>query len=113
MLGTKRERKATTSSCGKFPNFLENDLSEELTSLSLSAIQDECSAFQTSEESGPFIESVVSFCVESDISYQELDAVLDISRKAIAIYDHHRKEQSDRQINAEELKRQLASLQNA
>ena len=91
--------------------FLENELSGELTSLSLSAIQDECTGLQTSGESGPFIESVVSFCVESGVSYEELPAVLDITRRAIAIYDHQRKEQSDGQVDAEELKRQLASLQ--
>ena len=86
-------------------NLLRNELYEDL--MSLSAIQDECAAPNRSGERGPFMESVVSFCVESGISYQAKDAVLEVTKRAVGIFACHCKEQGDGQVDVERLRREL------
>ena len=90
-------------------NFLENELHAELMSLSLSDIQDECFRLRLSSARGPFIESIVSVCVESGISHEEKDmaTVLDITKRGIAIYDGCRKEHGAERVSDEVLKRDL------
>ena len=54
-----------------------------------------------------FLGTVVEHCVDTGIGYEEIKPALEITKRAIAIHARHCKGQTDRQVNIDELKREL------
>ena len=54
-----------------------------------------------------FLETVVAHCVETGIGYEEIKPALEITERAVAIHARHCKEQTDREVDIDELKREL------
>ena len=73
--------------------FLKNELAE-LVALSSKPIQDE------------FIETVVSHCIDLGHSHEDMAVVLEITKRAVTIYDCHSNEQPDSPFSAEDLHRE-------
>lgn len=89
--------------------FLENELYREAISLSLlPKDSDECSDNRGNHER--FVESVVSFCIESGIGHEDVDVALNATTRAVAIYDRYREGQSVRDFNAGVLMGELVGL---